>query len=53
MRDFLARNPKDKHGRHSYTLAQFGLDPAVESPRFDRYRAHFHIAPPYPAPAAR
>lgn len=46
MRDFMARNPKDKHGAHKYTLAQFGLDPRTESPRFDRYRTRFHIAPP-------
>jgi hypothetical protein len=46
MRDFLARNPKDKHGPHRYTMAQFGLDPAEESPRFDLYRAHFHLAAP-------
>ena len=26
MRRFLTRNPKDKHGRHRYTLAEFGLD---------------------------
>ena len=51
MRDFLARNPKDRHGRHRYTLAQFGLDPAAESPRFDRYRAHFHLASPHPVAA--
>lgn len=51
MRDFLARNPKDKHGRHLYTMAQFGLDPAAESPRFDRYRRHFNLAPPHPLAA--
>ena len=26
MRGFLAANPKDKHGRHRYSLAHFGLD---------------------------
>ena len=25
MQEFLAQNPKDKHGVHNYTLAQFGL----------------------------
>ncbi len=25
MRDWLAENPADKHGRHSYTLADYGL----------------------------
>ena len=25
MRQWLAENPADKHGRHSYTLADYGL----------------------------
>lgn len=41
MRRFLAENPKDKHGRHRYTLEQFGLDPNVEAARFAHYRARF------------
>ena len=52
MRDFLAKNPKDKHGAHHYTLAQFGIDAAVEGPRFDRYRERFHLSPPRAVPAA-
>lgn len=45
MRDFLLLNTREKHGRHHYTLAQFGLDTAAESPRFDRYRERFHLEP--------
>jgi hypothetical protein len=52
MREFLASNPRDKHGRHRYTLEQFGLDPASESPRFTRYRERFHLANPEPLGAA-
>jgi hypothetical protein len=46
MREFLALNPKDKHGRHLYTLEQFGLDPVEEIPRFRNYRERFQIAGP-------
>ena len=46
MREFLAVHPKDKHGPHRYTLAQFGLDAAKESPRFQRYRERFNLAAP-------
>lgn len=41
MRDFLARHPKDKHGRHRYSLAGFGLDRDAEQARFAAYRARF------------
>lgn len=46
MRDFLAKNPKDKHGAHRYTMSQFALSPAAESPRFARYRERFNIPQP-------
>ena len=26
MRSYLAANPRDKHGTHSYSLSEFGLD---------------------------
>ena len=29
MRAFIADNPKGKHGVHSYTPEEFGIDPAV------------------------
>jgi hypothetical protein len=41
MRNFLAANPKDKHGRHRYTLAQFGLDRDQERERYAAYRERF------------
>jgi hypothetical protein len=43
MRRFLAANPHDKHGRHRYTLAAAGLDPAVESRRYAAYRERFGV----------
>ena len=46
MREFLARNPKDKHGAHRYTLAEFGLEAAQESPHFQRYRERYNLAAP-------
>lgn len=45
MRRLLAANPRDKHGPHHYSLAQFGLDATKESPRFDGYRACFNLVP--------
>lgn len=41
MRDFLAANPKDKHGAHRYSLQQFGLDADEQADRFAGYRARF------------
>ena len=42
MRAYLATNSTDRNGLHVYSLAQFGLDPAVERARYreywDRYR---------------
>ena len=43
MRRFLAENPKEKHGPHRYTLAQFGLDPDAERRRYRAYRERFLI----------
>jgi hypothetical protein len=44
MQRFLAANPKDKHGAHRYTLAQAGLDPAVERRRYAAYQERYRIA---------
>lgn len=41
MRAFLAGNGPAKHGRHSYTPAEFGLDAADLSRRFGDYRQTF------------
>jgi hypothetical protein len=43
MRAFLAEHPKDKHGRHEYTLEQFGLDRDVERQRYAWYRERFGL----------
>jgi hypothetical protein len=43
MQNFLAANPKNKHGVHSYTLEQFGLSRTAESLRFRNYRERFRI----------
>jgi len=43
MSDFLAQNPKDKHGKHSYTLEQFGLDRAREEERYRTYAERFDL----------
>jgi hypothetical protein len=43
MRRFLAENPKGKHGRHEYKLAQFGLRADVERERFRAYRERFDL----------
>ena len=44
MGAFLRDNPRDKHGSHSYSLGDFGLDPAKEGPRFAEYCERFGIA---------
>jgi hypothetical protein len=43
MRRFLAANPQGKHGTHSYSLAQFRLDPEALTPRFKAYRDYFDV----------
>ncbi len=43
MRDFLAVNPKDKHGAHQYSLEAFGLDPKEERERYRYYTERFGV----------
>jgi putative membrane protein len=43
MRAFLAVHPKDAHGRHEYSAAQFGLDPARERERYRAYCERFGV----------
>ena len=45
MQRFIAQHPKDKGGVHRYSLAQFGLDPATESQRFQTYTDYFGVLP--------
>jgi hypothetical protein len=44
MRRFIDANPKNKHGVHRYSLAQYGLDRETEMRRFGDYCARFNIA---------
>lgn len=43
MRRYVATTPKDQHGVHEYSLAQFALDPRTESDRYGAYRARFAV----------
>lgn len=43
MNEWLAGNPKDKHGAHRYTLEQFGLDGKMVDRAFETYRSRFDI----------
>jgi hypothetical protein len=43
MRRYLVEHRKDKHGRHEYTLAEFGLDPDRERERYRAYRERFQL----------
>ncbi len=43
VEDYLAANPRDKHGTHTYTLEEFGLDRAEVDARFASYREHFGV----------
>ncbi|MDX1562693.1 MAG: sulfotransferase [Gammaproteobacteria bacterium] len=44
MRAFLAANPKNKHGVHRYSLAEYGLSRTDELNRFADYCKRFDIA---------
>lgn len=41
MRRFLRDNPRDKHGAHTYTLAEAGLDEDEERQRYAAYCGRF------------
>ena len=41
MQRYVAETPKDKHGAHVYSLAQFGLNPDEERERYRAYRERF------------
>lgn len=43
MRDFMRDNPRDKHGSHSYTLEDFGIDPTADRELFAEYLDYFDI----------
>jgi hypothetical protein len=41
--EFISRNPKDRFGKHSYSLEEFGLDPEEEKRRYAAYRERFRL----------
>jgi hypothetical protein len=43
MRRYMSQNPQAKHGVHSYSLAQFGIDRDTENERFRPYRERFGV----------
>jgi hypothetical protein len=45
MRAWVAAHPRERHGAHLYSAADFGLDPASVSERFQAYRRSFDVAP--------
>lgn len=44
MRSFYAANPSDKHGAHTYTFADTGLDEGEMRERARRYQEYFDVA---------
>ncbi len=44
MRSYLARHPRAGDRVHSYSLGQFGLDPAAQRKRYQSYCDRFEIA---------
>ena len=42
---YLAANPRDKHGTHTYTLEEFGLDRDEVDAAFAGYRERFGVQP--------
>ncbi len=43
VRTFMLRNPKNRFGKHSYGLEEFGLDRAEETKRYAAYRERFRL----------
>ena len=43
MRAHVAANPQSKHGRHDYSLAEYGLDAETVRARFSEYTSRFGL----------
>ena len=43
MRDYLASKPQGKHGTHSYSFGDLGMDVATERERFAAYQKRFGV----------
>ena len=44
MKNFMANNPRGKHGLHEYSFDDYGLDRAQERERYAAYQEHFGVA---------
>lgn len=43
MRRFMAANPRDKHGSHTYAPEDFGIDPVRDREPFEEYIEYFGL----------
>jgi hypothetical protein len=43
MKKFLAKNPQGRHGRHAYSLEEFGLSPEIVRARLADYCRQFNV----------
>jgi len=43
IQEFLHQNPKDRHGKHHYSLEEFGLNLEEETRRYSSYRERFRL----------
>jgi len=43
MRNFMQNNPRDKHGAHTYTPQDFGIDPGRDREPFEEYIEYFGL----------
>ena len=43
MREYMANHPRDRHGSHTYTPEDFGIDPIRDREPFEEYIAYFGL----------
>ena len=43
IQEFLRQNPKDRYGKHRYSLEEFGLNLKEETRRYSFYRERFRL----------
>lgn len=43
IEEFMSANPRDKHGTHTYSLEEFGLDAGEVADRYRFYKARFEL----------
>ncbi len=44
LETYIIENPKDKHGKHNYSLESFGLNKSIINDQFSDYNAMFGLA---------